>query len=156
MNPEIDTAFIKDDDERPWLVKLLEKTQDALMEDKARLPIIQKMVDGEWHNLTSLCRVAKKKRPIGIVGVGMALNALQDSIGVEIFENGSPDKLEEDVQVESHWRIKGEYVGFMRVALSTLELRSTHVNNRNDLNRVLDRVSYKIHDLNGDDFNLDQ
>nr|MDO8117840.1 hypothetical protein [Candidatus Sigynarchaeota archaeon] len=52
---------------RPWTVQMLENTQRFLQADKARFSIFEAMVDGNWHDLTSLWRMAKKHRPIGLV-----------------------------------------------------------------------------------------
>lgn len=127
--------------ERPWTVKLLERTQRFLLQDKARHSILKKMVDGNWHDLTSLWRVAKKTRPIGIVGVGMVLNALQEDIGMQVFENGGPPS--QDVnQFDASWKVKDEFIGIMRAAISSLATGNAGGQSK-QLNKSLERVLYK-------------
>ena len=129
--------------ERPWTVRLLEQVQAYLMVDRARFSILKKMVDGNWHDLTSLWRVAKKKRPIGIVGVGMTLSNMQESLGYPIFEKNTSQEVTPG-QIESAWRIKEEYMGIMRAVISTMGAPSgnsqAREENANNLNGALERA----------------
>ena len=131
---------------RPWTVKLLEQVQSFLLADKARFSIVKHMVDGNWHDLTSLWRVAKRHRPIGIVGVGMALNTLQEGTGLPLFDVGCPRGMTgNDVTgasgdpVDSSWKIKDEYMGIMRAVVSTLDGGGTR-GNVAGLGSTLDRI----------------
>ncbi|MHA1681901.1 MAG: hypothetical protein ACTSUE_13260, partial [Promethearchaeota archaeon] len=102
----------------PWTVRLLERIQEFMLADKARFSIIKKMSGGEWCNLTSLWRVAKKERPIGIVGVGMILNNLQEDVGLPIFETGGPLDGRPG-QVDSVWRVRDDFMGIIRAVVSS-------------------------------------
>lgn len=112
---------------RPWTVKVLERVQASLQADKARFSIVKTMIDGNWHDLTSLWRVAKKQRPIGLVGVGMALNAVQESTGLAMFdvcgaEESAIDGVSGETDpVDSSWKIKDDYMGIIRAVVSTLD-----------------------------------
>ena len=127
--------------ERPWTVKLLEQTQSFLVKDKARFSILKKMVDGNWHDLTSLWRVAKKTRSIGIVGVGMVLNAMQEDLGIQVFENGGSPT--EDInQFDASWKIKEEFIGIMRATISSMGPSDPETNSQ-QLNKSLERAIYR-------------
>jgi len=120
---------------RPWYVELMKRLQEMIKIDKARYNIIKRMTDGEWHDLTSLWRSAKKARPIGIVGVGIALNSIQEQLGISIFENdcgveGTPG------EVDSNWKIKDVYMGIVRAAITSLE-DSMKATNESFINRAL-------------------
>jgi hypothetical protein len=124
----------------PWMMKVFETVQGYLQSDKARFHILKTMVDGEWHNLTSLLRIAKKDRPIGMVGVGMALNALQANIGMEIFENNASHETQGSDLVDSSWKIKDEYMGIFRAVITSMDGGVSTLDQANQLNSTLERI----------------
>ncbi len=99
------------------------------------------MIDGNWHNLTSLWRTAKKHRPIGLVGVGMTLNQLQESLGRAVFdvETNPVDDPAAQADIESAWKIKDEYIGIMRAVLSSMDGGQTIASQAISLNSALQR-----------------
>nr|MDO8113420.1 hypothetical protein [Candidatus Sigynarchaeota archaeon] len=111
-----------------------------LQSDKARYYILKIMVDGEWHNLTSLLRVAKKYRPIGLVGVGMALNSLQASIGCDIFENETEHESSAADIVDSSWKIKDDYMGILRAVVSSMDGSPSPAEQTSKLTSTLERM----------------
>jgi len=125
---------------RSWMMKMFETIQGYLQSDKARFYILKTMVDGEWHNLTSLLRVAKKHRPIGMVGVGMALNALQANVGRDIFENSTGLETQGSDLVDSSWKIKDEFMGIFRAVITSMDGGTSAVDQSNQLNNTLERV----------------
>jgi hypothetical protein len=125
---------------KPWTVKLLEQIKVTLQGDKARYQLLKVMVDGEWHDLTSLWRIAKKQRTIGLVGVGMALNALQSSIGHVVFDIGETQSNLDGDPIDSAWRVKDEYMGIFRAALTSMEGTVFAEEHRSQLNNTLERV----------------
>lgn len=145
---EDDQKFLAPSDRAPsmdtlghsWMMKIFETVQGYLQSDKARFYILKTMVDGEWHNLTSLLRIAKKHRPIGMVGVGMALNALQANIGLEIFENSTGHENQGSDLVDSSWKIKDEYMGIFRAVITSMDGGFSAVDQTSQLNSTLERV----------------
>lgn len=129
-----------DDAGTPWTLKVFQQVKFALQTDKARLQLLKVMVDGNWHDLTALWRIAKRQRPIGLVGVGMALNALQTSIGQSIFEIGATQSNMDGDPIDSAWRVKDEYMGILRAAITALDGPNAREENQNQLNNALDRV----------------
>ena len=125
---------------RPWMMKMFETIQGYVQSDKARFHILKAMTDGEWHNLTSLLRVAKKDRPIGMVGVGMALNGLQANIGQSIFENSTGHENVGSDLVDSSWKIKDEYMGLFRAAITSMDSGTSAMDQATQLNSTLERV----------------
>jgi hypothetical protein len=138
--PGAASASSGDESGTPWTVKMFEQVKCALQTDKARYQLLKVMVDGDWHDLTALWRIAKRQRPIGLVGVGMALNALQASIGQTIFETGATQSNMDGDPIDSAWRVKDEYMGILRAAVTALDNSSTQLENRNQLNNALERV----------------
>jgi hypothetical protein len=109
---------------RPFTVRMLESMQSFLDADRARLSIVKLLTDGEWHDLTSLVRVARKYRPIGQVGVGMAMNQIQSFVGFKIFETDGqpvPETITSATQLDSAWRIRDEFMGIIRAVVSTMD-----------------------------------
>ena len=124
---------------RTFTVRMLESMQAFLDADKARLSIIKILTDGEWHDLTSLVRVAKKYRPIGLVGVGMALNQIQNFVGFKIFENDSqpvPETITSAAKLDSSWRIRDEFMGVIRAVVSTMDANDQESKLTSTLERV--------------------
>ncbi|MBD3187736.1 hypothetical protein GF325_12950 [Candidatus Bathyarchaeota archaeon] len=128
QDPVVDPLNLVKDD-RPWTVKLMERVQKFVLSDEAKLTILKKMADGEWHDLTSLWRVAKKNRPIGLVGVGMILKKLEESAGVPLFEMGGSD-IHDLGQVESSWKIRDEFIGILRAGVGTVPSKGGETLNR--------------------------
>nr|MDO8084457.1 hypothetical protein [Candidatus Sigynarchaeum springense] len=125
---------------RPWTVKMLDQLKGALQTDKARFPLLKAMVDGDWHDLNSLWRIAKRQRPIGLVGVGMALNALQASVGHVIFETGATRANLDGDPVDSAWRVKDEYMGILRAAVTEMDGSISQEEHHGLLASTLERV----------------
>ncbi len=125
---------------KPWTVKAFEQIKLAIQTDKARYQLLKTMVDGDWHDLTALWRIAKRQRPIGLVGVGMALNALQTSIGQTIFETGATQSNMDGDPIDSAWRVKDEYMGILRAAVTEMDGSISQEEHHCQLNNALDRV----------------
>ena len=125
---------------KPWTVKVFEQIKLALQTDKARYQLLKVLVDGDWHDLTALWRVAKRQRPIGLVGVGMALNAMQASIGQAIFETGATQSNMDGDPIDSAWRVKDEYMGILRAAVTAMDGSFSQEEHRSQLNNALERV----------------
>jgi hypothetical protein len=138
--PGVASASSGDASGKPWTVTVFEQIKFALQTDKARYQLLKVMVDGDWHDLTALWRIAKRQRPIGLVGVGMALNALQTSIGQTIFETGATQSNMDGDPIDSAWRVKDEYMGILRAAVTSLDGTVSQEENHNQLNNALDRV----------------
>ncbi|MEX2681123.1 MAG: hypothetical protein Q6373_005955 [Candidatus Sigynarchaeota archaeon] len=125
---------------RPWAVKVFDQIKLALQTDKARYHLLKALVDGDWHDLTSLWRIAKRQRPIGLVGVGMALNALQASVGQVIFETGATKSNLDGDPVDSAWRVKDEYMGILRAVVTEMDGSISQEEHHSLLNNTLERV----------------
>ncbi|MHA1793528.1 MAG: hypothetical protein ACTSVI_12830 [Promethearchaeota archaeon] len=132
--------------ERPLVVRIMERIQELMIMDQARIAILRKMGDGAWHDLTSLWRVAKKSRPIGLVGVGMALNKLQEGLGFQLFDvNGQDSGAVESI--DSCWKVKDEYMGIIRAVLGMLD--HSPGGQENLLKGALGRRQYRVVDRDG-------
>ena len=138
--PGAASASGSDESGKPWTVKVFEQIKLALQTDKARYQLLKVMVDGGWHDLTALWRIAKRQRPIGLVGVGMALNAMQASIGQVIFETGATQSNMDGDPIDSAWRVKDEYMGILRAAVTALDGSFPQEEHRSQLNNALERV----------------
>ncbi|MBN2154232.1 MAG: hypothetical protein JW839_22445 [Candidatus Lokiarchaeota archaeon] len=125
---------------RPWTVQAFEQIKGAIQTDRARFNLLKVLVDGGWHDLTSLWRVAKRQRPIGLVGVGMALNALQASVGRPIFETGATQANLDGDPIDSAWRVRDEYMGILRAVVTEMDGPVSPEQHRNQLSNALDRV----------------
>ncbi len=125
---------------RPWTVKVFDQIKGAIQTDKARYQLLKVLVDGDWHDLTSLWRIAKRQRPIGLVGVGMALNALQTSVGQTIFETGATQSNLDGDPIDSAWRVKDEYMGILRAAVTEMDGSISQEEHHGLLSNALERV----------------
>ncbi len=90
------------------------KIREMLAKDDAKIAILEALSDGDWHSTVDLWRAARSVRKfIGIVGVGVALEQIQNIVGNEI--------LQKKVGVETaEWRINPEFLENLRNLLEEL------------------------------------
>jgi len=92
----------------------IKKIREMLTKDDAKIAILEVLSDGDWHSTVDLWRVARNVRKfIGIVGVGVALEQIQNVVGNEI--------LQKKVGVETaEWRINPEFLEKLKNLLEEL------------------------------------
>lgn len=93
---------------------ITKKIRELLTKDDAKIAILEVLSDGDWHSTVDLWRAARSVRKfMGIVGVGVALEQIQNIIGSEI--------LQKKIGIETaEWRINPEFLENLKNLLEEL------------------------------------
>ena len=92
----------------------IKKIKELLVKDDAKIAMLEVLSDGDWHSTVDLWRAARNVRKfMGIVGVGVALQQIQDIVGNELLQKKTGVETAE-------WRINPQFLDDLKSLLDEL------------------------------------
>jgi len=93
----------------------VKKIRELLMKDDAKIAMLEVLSDGDWHSTVDLWRAARNVRKfMGIVGVGVALQQIQNIAGNELLQKKTGMETAE-------WRINPQFLEDLKGLLDELK-----------------------------------
>ncbi len=92
----------------------IKKIRELLVKDDAKIAMLEVLSDGDWHSTVALWRAARNVRKfMGIVGVGVALQQIQDIAGNELLQKKTGVETAE-------WRINPQFLDEFKSLLNEI------------------------------------
>jgi len=92
----------------------IKKIRELLVKDDAKIAMLEVLSDGNWHSTVDLWRAARNVRKfMGIVGVGVALQQIQDIAGNELLQKKTGVETAE-------WRINPQFLDEFKSLLNEI------------------------------------
>ncbi len=92
----------------------IKKIRELLVKDDAKIAMLEVLSDGDWHSTVDLWRAARNVRKfMGIVGVGVALQQIQDIAGNELLQKKTGVETAE-------WRINPQFLDEFKSLLNEI------------------------------------
>lgn len=90
----------------------VKKIRELLAKDDAKIAMLEVLSDGDWHSTIDLWRAARNVRKLmGIVGVGVALQQIQEIAGNEFLQKKTGIETAE-------WRINPQFLDELKSLLN--------------------------------------